>query len=74
MDEIKMLEMEITLMLDTIKRLKIKQEQGFPSVFGGSTSNSHVLGELKHRAVALKQRLTGLKKLTVYNIVKAKIK
>lgn len=56
MKEIEMLEMELILIQDNIKRMK-----EFKSEFkkgDWKPCNSSVVGEFKHRIIALKQRLT----------------
>lgn len=55
MKEIELLEMELKLIADNIKRLKAYQEAQKKY---GATFNSLVVGEFKHRLIALKQRLT----------------
>ena len=68
MEEIKKLEMELILMLDNIKRLKqFVKDSKEPDTY--RVSNARVVGELKHRSVALKQRLTLVSKVTTRNIV-----
>ena len=61
MEQIELLETELILMQDNIKRLKdfhlkMKEQKDW-------SNNSLVVGELKHRAVALKQRLTEIQKI-----------
>ena len=68
MEEIKKLEMELILMLDNIKRLKqFVKDSGDDGRY--NVYNAHVVGELKHRGVALKQRLTLVSKVTTRNLV-----
>ena len=61
MEQVELLEAELILMQDNIKRLKdyVLEEQN--KVWKPCQSN--VLGELKHRSVAIKQRLTQIQKL-----------
>lgn len=57
--QIELLEAEMKLMQDNIKRLRerVKEEEGW-------CYNLHVFGELKHRCVAMKQRLSAINKLS----------
>lgn len=61
MDEIEKLEIELRQVLDTIKEVKEyvkknKDEEWKPY-------SSHVLGELKHRSMALKRRITKIQNI-----------
>jgi hypothetical protein len=68
MEQIELLEAELILMQDNVKRLKefyLKQKkEKFVQ------HQSLVVGELKHRAVALKQRLTEIQKINTHEITK----
>jgi hypothetical protein len=68
MYHLQLLEMELTLMLDNIKRIKsfAKDNKGNPY----NLYNSNVVGEIKHRAVALKQTLTLVSKITTNELLK----
>lgn len=66
MEEIQFLEQELNLMLDNIKRIKIYQKE--TGMNGGYTYNSLVVGELKHRAISLKQRLTLIQGISTSNL------
>ena len=61
MEQIELLEAELILMQDNIKRLKdyVLEEQNKK----WKPCQSNVLGELKHRSVAIKQRLTQIQEL-----------
>ena len=68
MEEIKLLEMEIKLLQDNIKRIKEfidinKDEKWTPY-------SSNVVGEFKHRLISLKQRITITSKIVTYNLFK----
>lgn len=70
MEEIEFLEMELKLLQDSIKRLKkykkeVKKEGYYPS-------SCRVMGEVKHRAVALKQRLTLVCQLSSMSFLREK--
>ena len=68
MEEIDRLESELTLMLDNVKRLKAFAGQCSESPSKWVPYSSNVMGELKHRAVALKQRLTLISHLSTSNL------
>jgi hypothetical protein len=70
MKQIELLEQELRLMLENIERVKeyVKKEQENKTW----SFNSLVVGELKHRAITLKQRLTLIQKINTYDLVKAK--
>ena len=62
MKEIELLELEIKLLLDNIKRLK---------AFAKNSQHqyqSSVVGEFKHRLIALKQRLTLASKIVTSDL------
>jgi len=67
MKEIELLENELNLMLDNIHRLKMFKNQFKKGDW--TPYNSVVVGELKHRGVALKQRLTIVSKITTQNLL-----
>lgn len=54
MNQIELLEQEMKLILENIERLKAYQKDKTNS----NNYTSRVVGEFKHRVVALKQRLT----------------
>ena len=58
MEEIEFLEMDLKLLQDSIKRLKKFKKEVKKDNNKYYPSSSRVMGEVKHRAVALKQRLT----------------
>lgn len=64
MKEIKMLREEIKLLLENCDRAEeyIKKED--------SMSHSLVIGELKHRCVALKSRLTSIQNLSTWELTR----
>ncbi len=70
MEEIDRLESELNLMLDNIKRLKAFVAEYSESPSNWAPYSSNVMGELKHRAVALKQRLTLISHLSTSNLFK----
>ncbi len=67
MNEIKLLTSELELMLDNIRRL---DDYIYDNQFN-RPYHSLVVGELKHRAVALKQRLTLISKLSTSTLVES---
>ena len=56
MKELEMFEMEFKLIQDNIKRLKQYQKDELNQNW--KPCHSNVVGELKHRLIALKQRIT----------------
>ena len=64
MKQIELLEQEIRLMLENIERMKAYQKDKTNS----SNYTSHVVGEFKHRVVALKQRLTLAAKINTHDL------
>lgn len=60
MEELELLQSEMVLLNDTIKRLKKYKED---DQFGYMPHNTLIVGELKHRCIAMKQRLTIINKL-----------
>lgn len=67
MKEIEMLEQELILMLDNINRLK-EFKKSFKKG-DWKPYNSNIVGELKHRGVALKQRLTLVSNITTQTLL-----
>jgi len=70
MKEIELLEMEIKLMQENIVRLKAyikehKDDKWIPY-------SSNVFGELKHRGIVMKQRLTQVSKLSTRDLFNKK--
>jgi len=55
-DQIEYLEQDLIQMLENIQRIKRFQKMNENSKY--NPSSSRVIGELKHRSVVLKQRLT----------------
>ena len=70
MEEIDRLESELKLMLDNIERIKTFVGEYSESPSSWRPTSSNVMGELKHRAVALKQRLTLISHVTTSNLFK----
>ena len=68
MEEISRLESELKLMLDNIARLKAFVAEYSESPSSWCPTSSNVMGELKHRGVALKQRLTIISHVTTSNL------
>lgn len=68
MEEIDRLESELKLMLDNIARLKAFANEYAENPRSWCPTSSNVMGELKHRGVALKQRLTLLSHVTTSNL------
>jgi len=70
MEELEMLEMEIKLLQDNIERLKqyAKKDDNIK----WKPYNSNVVGEFKHRLIALKQRITLVSKITTSDLFKIK--
>jgi hypothetical protein len=68
MEQIELLEAELILMQDNIKRLKDFYLKKKEEIF--TQHQSLVVGELKHRAVALKQRLTEIQKINTRIVTK----
>lgn len=66
MKEIELLESELKLMLDNINRLKqfVKEEKSEKY----RRSYSVVFGELKHRGIAVKNRITIVGKIPTLNL------
>ena len=62
MKELEMFEMELKLLQDNIKRLKAYQKDNENKKWHPCHSN--VVGEFKHRLIALKQRITLVSKIT----------
>lgn len=64
MKEIELLELEIKLMQDCIKRVReFKDDNKSYNPY-----SSLIVGELRHRAVAMKQRLTRINKISTRKI------
>jgi len=66
MKQLEMLEHELILLQDNIKRLKDFQKENKDEKW--KPYNSHVVGEFKHRIIALKQRLTLASKITTSDL------
>ena len=64
MEQLELLEQELKMIQENIKRVKKyqKEQQGY------RTYNSNVVGELKHRLIALKQRITLVNKITTMDL------
>jgi len=70
MKELELLEMELILLQDNIKRLKEFKKEQDKNPWG--LNNSAVVGEFKHRLVSLKSRLTLASKITTHKYLKSK--
>lgn len=68
MKELEMLEMELSLLKDNIKRIKKYQKSEENKKW--KPYNSRVVGEFKHRLTSLKQRMTLASKLTTSELFK----
>jgi len=66
MEQIEFLEAELKMMLDNIQR--IKEYKGIHELEKWKPYNSNVVGELKHRGVSLKQRITLVSKITTRDL------
>jgi len=66
MEQIDFLEQELKQMLENIERVKSYKKKYEPGVY--HPCNSLVIGELKHRSVALKQRLTAISHISTNDI------
>ncbi len=66
MDQLELLELELKLFQDNINRIKEYKKQNEFEKY--KPSNSRVLGELKHRSVSLKQRLTLIQKVSTNDL------
>ena len=65
--KIELLENELYLLIDNIERLKAYQQKC--EKIGFVPYNSLVVGEIKHRMTALKQRLTICSKITTGDLL-----
>lgn len=68
MKQIDLLEAEVKMLLENIERVRKYQED--PENESYKPYHSHVVGELKHRCVALKQRLTVINRFTTSELWK----
>jgi hypothetical protein len=66
MEQLEFLEQELKMMLENIERIKRYKEK--ESLNKRNPSSSRVVGELKHRSIALKQRLTIVSKIVTENL------
>lgn len=67
--ELNYLEQEFEMMIDNIKR--VKEYANHEDNKRYKPSSSLVIGELKHRAVTLKQRLTKVSKTNTWGLCKS---
>ena len=67
MKELELLKSEIHLLLDNIERVEKRIETEKDSKW--KSPNIAIVGELKHRCVALKQRLTKINSLSTNQII-----
>lgn len=68
MKELEMFEMELQLLQDNIKRLKQFKKDNEDAKW--TPGHSNVVGEFKHRLIALKQRITLVCNLTTNDLFK----
>lgn len=66
--QMKLLEQELHMLLDNIKRLK-EYQQKCGKQHGYMPYQSLIVGEIKHRMIALKQRLTICSKITTGDLL-----
>lgn len=66
MEQIEFLEQELLMILENIKRVKDYKNDEDNKKW--KPYHSHVVGELKHRAVALKTRLTLINKMSTSDL------
>jgi len=64
MKQLQLLEQELIMLQENIERIKKYQKEGQ----NVSNSQSRVVGEFKHRIVALKQRLTLVSKMNTNSL------
>ena len=72
MEQLEFLEVELKMMLENIERIKKFKELYEGTKDSWKPSSSHVFGELKHRGIALKQRITLVSSLSTYCLFKRK--
>jgi hypothetical protein len=65
---LELLEQELRLMLENIERVKEYKKKEESNKWG--SNHSLVVGELKHRSITLKQRLTMIQSINTYDLVK----
>lgn len=70
MEQLDLLEQELKMLLENIERVKSFKKENEGNRY--RLSNSNVIGELKHRMIALKQRLTLAGKINTYDYLKSK--
>ena len=68
MKELQLLENQLLEMLDNIQRIKEFREENKKSNY--KPFNSHVVGELKHRFIILKRKMTTISKINTYDLLK----
>lgn len=66
MKQLELLEQELLMMQENIKRIKAYKKEYETKKW--KPSHSNVVGELKHRAIALKQRLTLVSAITTSSL------
>ena len=66
MEQLELLEQEMNLIKDNIARIRAYKKQKDKEKW--RPSNSNVVGELKHRMTALKQRITIASKITTADL------
>jgi hypothetical protein len=67
LEELTLLESELVLLLDSIKRTKEFIEKESQSKY--KVYNSSVVGEMKHRCVALRPRLSRVNRMATHGMV-----
>jgi len=72
MEQLELLEQELLMVLENIKRVK-EYKQKYDNTEKWYPSNSNVVGELKHRLVALKSRLTLVSGITTSSLFESPI-
>ena len=68
MKQLELLEQELEMVQENIQRVKKYQKKGQSGKY--KTYNSNVVGELKHRLIALKQRITLVNGITTSDLWK----
>lgn len=66
MKQLEMLEMELKMMLENINRVRMFAKDHKHATH--KPMSSHVFGELKHRSVTLKRRLTAIQELSTHSL------
>jgi hypothetical protein len=64
--ELDFLEQDLIMLLDNIKKVKEFQKEGVGQKY--RLGQSHVVGELKHRMVCVKRRMTSLNAISTWDL------